>query len=78
MVKDSHSEIYCTAAEVRLVCESESRLVVSDSLRPHGLYSPWNSLGWSTGVGNLSFSRGSSRLRDQTQVSHIAGKRFTI
>ena len=23
--------------------ESESRLVVSDSLRPHGIYSPWNS-----------------------------------
>ena len=26
----------------------------------------------------ISFSRGSSRPRDQTQVSHIAGKRFTI
>ena len=24
--------------------------VVSDSLRPHGLYSPWNSLGQNTGV----------------------------
>ena len=25
--------------------KSESRLVVSDSLQPHGLYSPWNSPG---------------------------------
>ena len=33
---------------------SESCSVVSDSLRPHGLYSPWNSLGQDTGVGSLS------------------------
>ena len=33
---------------------SESRLVVSDSLRPHGLYSPWNSPGQNTGVGSHS------------------------
>ena len=29
---------------------SESRSVVSSSLRPHGLYSPWNSPGQNTGV----------------------------
>ena len=29
---------------------SESRSVMSDSLRPHGLYSPWNSLGQNTGA----------------------------
>ena len=34
--------------------ESESRSVMSDSLRPHGLYSPWNSPGQNTGVGSLS------------------------
>ena len=34
--------------------ESESHSVVSDSLRPHGLYSPWNSPGQNTGVGSLS------------------------
>ena len=34
--------------------ESESRSVVSDSLWPHGLYSPWNSPGQNTGVGSLS------------------------
>ena len=33
---------------------SESHSVVSDSLRPHGLYSPWNSPGQNTGVGSLS------------------------
>ena len=35
--------------------ESESHLIMSDSLRPHGLYSPWNSPGKNTGVGSLSF-----------------------
>ena len=34
--------------------ESESLSVVSDSLRPYGLYSPWNSPGQNTGVGSLS------------------------
>ena len=34
--------------------ESESRSVGSDSLQPYGLYSPWNSPGQNTGVGNLS------------------------
>ena len=34
--------------------ESESCSVVSDSLWPHILYSPWNTLGQNTGVRNLS------------------------
>ena len=98
--------------------ESESCLVVSDSLWPHGLYRPWNSPGQNTRVGSFSLlqrifptqgsnsglphckwilyhlnhqgsprilewnavpsSRGSSQLRDQTQVSHIADRFFTI
>ena len=33
---------------------SGSHSVVSDSLRPHGLYSPWNSPGQNTGVGSCS------------------------
>ena len=41
-----------------LFLESESRLVVSDSLLPHGLYSPWNSPGQNTGVGSLSLLQG--------------------
>ena len=42
----------------RLQCmklgEREWRSVVSDSLWPHGLYSPWKSPGQNTGVGSLS------------------------
>ena len=38
--------------------ESESGSVLSDSLRPHGLYSPCNSPGQNTGVGSLSFLQG--------------------
>ena len=40
----------------QLVCllyTCESCSVVSDSLWPHGLYSPWNSLGQNTEVGSL-------------------------
>ena len=52
------------------VKESESRSVVSDSLRPHGLCSPWNSPGQNTGVGSLSLLQGIF----PTQVSRIAGR----
>ena len=38
--------------------ESESCSVVSDSLQPHRLYSPWNSPGQNTGVGSLSLLQG--------------------
>ena len=48
---------------------SESHSVVSDSLQPHGLCSPWNSPGQNTGVA-VPFSRGSSR----TQASCTAGR----
>ena len=33
----------------------ESRLVVSDSLLPHRLYTPWNSPDQNTGVGRVAF-----------------------
>ena len=56
---------------------SESPSVVSDSLRPNGLYSLWNSPGQSTGVGSLSLLQGSSQPRDWTQVSLIADGFFT-
>ena len=36
----------------------KSRSVVSDSLWPLGLYSPWNSPGQNTGVGSLSLLQG--------------------
>ena len=38
--------------------ESESPSFLSDSLRPHGLYSPWNSPGQNTGMGSCSFLQG--------------------
>ena len=38
--------------------KSESHSVMSDSLPPYGLYSPWNSTGQNTGVGNLSLLQG--------------------
>ena len=37
---------------------SESCSVISNSLWPHGLYSPWNSPGQNTGVGSFSFLQG--------------------
>ena len=37
---------------------SESPSVVSDSLWPHGLYSPWDSPGQNAGVGSLSLLQG--------------------
>ena len=97
--------------------ESESHSVMSDSLQPHGLDSPWESPGQNTGVGSLSICQGifptqgsnpglphcrqivyqlsqkgsprilewvaypfpsrSSRPRNQTRVSCIAGRFFT-
>ena len=38
--------------------KSESHSVMSDSLRPHGLYSSWNSPGQNTEVGSLSLLQG--------------------
>ena len=37
---------------------SESHSVVSNSLQPHGLYSPWISLGQNPGMGSLSLLQG--------------------
>ena len=42
-----------------LLLASESRSVASDSLWPHGPYSPWNSPGQNAGVGSLSLLQGS-------------------
>ena len=44
--------------EYEVKSETESHSIVSDSLRPHGLYSPQNSLGQNTGVGSLSLLQG--------------------
>ena len=44
--------------QVQWVSESESHSVMSDSLQPHGLYSPWNSPGQNIGVGSCSLLQG--------------------
>ena len=53
-------EVFCIGKQILYHCksESESHSVVSDSLRPCGLYSPQNSPGQNTGVGSLSFLQG--------------------
>ena len=53
--------------------EKESHSVVSDYLRPHGLYSPWNSPGQNTGMGNHFLLQGIFPTQgSRTQVSRIA------
>ena len=54
------TKVFCIGKQILYHCksESESHSVVSDSLRPCGLYSPWNSPGQNTGVGSLSFLQG--------------------
>ena len=53
---------YMDCFAIKCICvienESESHSVVSDSLRPHGLYSPLNSPGQNTGLGSLSLLQG--------------------
>ena len=58
-------------------------LVMSNSLRPYGLQPirllcPWVLQARITEWVTMPSSRGSSQLRDQTQVTHIAGRLFTI
>ena len=51
-LSDEHSLSQGTSMNGQV--ESESCSVVSDTLQPHGLYSPWNSPAQNTGVGSLS------------------------
>ena len=53
--------------------ERESLSVISNSLPPLVLYSPWNSLTRILEWVAFPFSRGSSQPRDWTQVSHSEG-----
>ena len=82
MLKKKCSEINKKNVNISTCCIQVSsvqfsRSVVSDSLQPLGLESPWTFPGQNPGVGSLSFSRGSSQPRDRTQVSRIAGRFFT-
>ena len=40
---------------------------MSNSLRAHGLYSPWNSPGQNTGVGSLSLLQGIFPIQESNQ-----------
>ena len=51
----STTQVFLLWSEVKW---SENCSVVSDSLRLHQLYSPWNSPGQNTGVGSLSLLQG--------------------
>ena len=50
---------------------------MSDSLQPHGHSLHGILQAGIPGRVGFPFSRGSSQLRDRTQVSHIAGEFFT-
>ena len=67
---------------------SESHSVVSDPLRSHGLYSPWNSPGQNTGVGSLSLLQGIFPTQGSNpglphgrrilyQLSHSLGEKYS-
>ena len=61
-----------------LESESESHSVMSNSSRPYGLYSPWNSPGQNTGVGSFFLLQRIFQPMDRTQVSCIAGRFCTM
>ena len=52
--KEIFDECWLCVRHCGLHMKSESLSVVSNSLRPYGLHSPWNSPGRNTGVGSLS------------------------
>ena len=69
-----------------LESESENRSVVSDSLQPHRLYGPWNSLGRNSGAGSHFLLQGIFPTHELNpgllhcrrilyQLSHNVGKR---
>ena len=61
---------------------------MSDSLRPHGLYSPWNSPGQNTGVGSLipsaadlpepGIEAGPAALQVDSLPTELSGKPFLM
>ena len=57
-VTPGKSTIYDLNISSSITCMSESHSVVSDTLQPHGLYTPWNSPGQNTGLGSLSLLQG--------------------
>ena len=58
--------------------ESESHSVMSDSLQPHGLYGPWNSLGQNTGVDSFLLLQGIFPTQGSKPGLPHCGRNFTI
>ena len=61
MTHVKHCDYYLKITQLLAIAfksESESHSVVSNSLRPRGLYGPWNSPGQNTRVGSLSLPQG--------------------
>ena len=56
--KNPHCHVFSFGHIFTMESESETCSVLSDSLWPHRLYSPWNSPGQDTGVGSLSLLQG--------------------
>ena len=57
-IKDIYKRIVLSLGVLKFALWSESCSVMSNSLWPHRLYSPWNSPGQNTGVGSLSLLQG--------------------
>ena len=55
---NSFEDAFSWVGSDKRVYERESHSVVSDSLRPGGLFSPWNYPGQNTGVGSCSLLQG--------------------
>ena len=58
LMAEGKEELKSLLMKVKEESESESRSLMSDSLRLCELYSPWNFLGQNTRVGSLSFLQG--------------------
>ena len=80
-----HDKMMNAAMKLRDTCSSEgmpwqgceSLSVTSDSLRPHGLYSPWNPPGNHNGMGRCSFLQVIFPTQGSNPVSCTAGGFFT-
>ena len=59
--------MFCEITLYNIFVWSESLSVVSDSLWPHGLYSPWNSQRQNTGVGSHSLLQGIFTTKGSSQ-----------
>ena len=68
---------YCWVFQICCHIVSESCSVVSNSLQPHGLWSPWNSLGQNTGMGSLSLLQGVFPTQGPNPGLLHAGRFFT-